>query len=208
MNKKIIAVFATMMIALSLIGVSYALWYKWMFINGRVGTDDVDAVFTRFTNLDPYSTPGHIHYDPKPYWDPDTGEQLYWDKDVGYTNVTWGDATHETLNITLVNVYPCYYNDLEIEYQNTGSVPVKINGYRIIAQDFTLASGLLANDGEIYVEWANGVGSQLEPGDTAGSSLKIHIEQPPWETAQGATYHFTVEILLVQWNEYPYPGWP
>jgi hypothetical protein len=187
MNKKIMAVFASMMIALCLLGASYALWYKWMYIYGRIGTDTVDAKFSLVSNLDPPGPP--ISLDPR-------NATARWDKDVGWTTV---DGIQEsTIYITLHNVYPCYYNDLEVEWNNTGSVPVKIQNITYTG-NFTLASRLFAGDGEIWLQWSDGVGSQVEPGETAASSLKIHVEQP---ALQGVTYSFSVTICVVQWNEY------
>jgi hypothetical protein len=192
MNKKIMAVFATMMIALCLIGASYALWYKWMYIYGQIGTDNVDAVFTLVSNLDPLGPP--ISYDPK-------NATARWDKDVGWTTVD--GIEEETIYITLHNVYPCYYNDLEVEYTNVGSVPVKIQDI-IFDANFTISSAMGANNGEIWIAWANGIGSQIEPGETAGSSLKIHVEQP---AQMNTDYGFSVTIYLVQWNEFD-PNYP
>jgi len=197
MNKKIIAIFASMMIALCFVGVSYALWYKYLTINGRIGTDNVDMIFTTISNQDPQSIPPVVHLDPKGI-DPVTGDVIYWDKDVGWTEVT-KSADKETLNITLHNVYPCYFNDLEIHYNNTGSVPVKIQGYTVTAIDFTPATALYAGDGEIWIEWVDGRGSQIDPHEEGASSLLIHVEQL---ALQGHTYHFNVTIQFVQWNEY------
>jgi hypothetical protein len=189
MNKKLMAIFASMMIALCLVGASYALWSKWLYIDGRIGTDNVDVVFTHVSNLD---EPGGISRDPKC---PEQGGGR-WDKDVGWTTVD--GINEETINITLHNVYPCYYNDLEIEYTNVGSVPVKIQSITFTA-NFTLASACCKDDGEVWVEFVDGVGSQIEPGQKGASSLKIHVEQP---AEQGTDYGFTATILFVQWNEY------
>jgi hypothetical protein len=187
MNKKIMATFAAMMVALSLVGASYALWYKFMYIYGGIGTDTVDARFTLVSNLDPPGPP--ISLDPK-------NATARWDKDVGWTTVD--DIGEETIYITLHNVYPCYYNDLEIEWTNNGSTPVRIQNI-FYTGNFTLASANGAGDGEIWLEWVDGIGSQIEPGENAASSLKIHVEQP---ALQGVDYSFTVTIYLVQWNEY------
>jgi hypothetical protein len=190
MNKKIMAIFASMMIALCLVGASYALWSKWLTIDAWIGTDDVDLVFSPFTsNLDPLAIPPAVSLDPK-------NATARWDKDVGWTTID--GVGEEIINITLHNVYPCYYNDLEIEYTNVGSVPVKMQDI-IITANFTRASAMGANDGQIWIGWHNGIGSQIEPGDTAGSSLLIHVEQP---AAQGTDYGFTIQILFVQWNEF------
>jgi hypothetical protein len=103
MNKKLISIFAAMMICLCFVGVSYALWYKWLTIDAWIGTDKFDMQFTTVLNPDPMSVPPIIHYDPKGL--DANGYVIYWPKDVGYTNVT-KSADNETLYVTLVNVYP------------------------------------------------------------------------------------------------------
>jgi hypothetical protein len=190
MNKKIMAIFASMMIALCLVGVSYALWSKYLYISTWIGTDDVDVVFSPFTiNFDPLAIPPAVSLDPK-------NATARWDKDVGWTTID--GIGEETINITLHNVYPCYYNDIEVEYTNVGSVPVIMQNITFIA-NFTVASAMGANDGEVWIAWHNGVGSQIEPGETAGSSLLMHVEQ---SATQSTDYGFTMKICFVQWNEY------
>jgi hypothetical protein len=188
MNRKLTATFAAMLIALMAVGVSYALWSKTLYIFGTVDTGDLDAVWTSAFNFDPPGPPPSL--DPNP-------DGTRKDKDVGWTTVD-GIGTQELI-ITVHNGYPCYFNDLQVEFTNVGNVPVIIQSITIIPVDFALASDYGANDGELWVALINGIGTQLEPGDDAASSFKIHVEQCAEELA---TYTFTVEVLLVQWNEY------
>jgi membrane-bound inhibitor of C-type lysozyme len=188
MNKKLTVIFATMMIALCLIGISYALWSKTLTIDAYITTGDLDVVFIGYTNMDPPGPPPSL--DPK-------NMTARWDKDVGWTTVD--GIGEEEINVTLHNVYPCYFNDLEVEINNTGNIPVKIQNITITPDNFVVASGYGHNDGQLWIDWVNGVGTQLDPGDSAANGLKIHVEQC---AVQEATYTFTVKICVVQWNEY------
>jgi hypothetical protein len=201
MNKKLMAIFASMMIALCLVGASYALWSKWLYIDGRIGTDNVDVIFWTISNPDPESIPPATHLDPKGL--DENGYVIFWDKDVGWTTLQ-KSVDKETLNVTLHNVYPCYFNDLEIHFKNVGSVPVKLQNWTLTPIGFTRASALNANDGEIWIDWVDGIGTQIEPEGQAASSLLIHVEQP---ALPDHTYSFTITVLFVQWNEFYLP-WP
>lgn len=185
MNKKLTAIFATMLIALCLAGVSYAMWDKTLYIDGTVNTGDVNAIWTSAFNFDP---PGSL--DPNP-----DGSRK--DKDVGWTEVD-GVGT-QTLTIIVHNGYPSYFNDIEIEWEYTGSIPAYFVSITIIPDGFTLASVYGANDGPIWIDVVNGFPLQVHPGDTHAHSFKIHVEQSAQELA---TYTFTVELYMVQWNEY------
>lgn len=183
--KKIGLICLALVMALGALGVGYAMWDKTLFIEGTVNTGEVNALWTSAFNFD---GPGEkdLNFD---------GSRK--DKDVGETIVT-GVGT-QTLVITILNGYPCYFNDIEYHFQNTGTVPVKIQSITLTPLDFTLASAMGADDGELWVVFYDGIGSQLEPGDTATGSFLLHVEQC---AAELETYTFTVEVLLVQWNEY------
>lgn len=188
MKAKMTMVASVLLIALMAVGVSYALWSKTLYIDTWVETGDLNVVFIGVTNMDPLGPPPSL--DPK-------NMTARWDKDVGWTTVD--GIGLEEINITLHNVYPCYFNDLEVEFNNTGSVPVKIQNITVTPDNFAIASGYGHNDGELWIDWVNGVGTQLDPGDSAANGLKIHVEQ---SAVQEATYTFTVSIVVVQWNEY------
>jgi hypothetical protein len=198
--RKTISISAVFMIALSVAGVSYGMWYKTLYLSGKVYTDSVDGKWVYCSNLDPPAPP--ISYDPI---DPNDPQYLIYGprepKDVGWTNVT-GLGT-DTLIVTLNNTYPSYYNDLETHYVNNGSIPVKIQNITVTPLGgWNLASTWNGTDGPIWVKPWDGIGAQLEPGDIKTQSFEIHVTQV---AAQGATYQFQVQYLLVQWQEYKTP---
>ncbi|MEM2614315.1 MAG: hypothetical protein QXO15_08860 [Nitrososphaerota archaeon] len=92
------------------------------------------------------------------------------------------------LVVTVSNAYPCINYTCEFNVTNTGSIPVKVQSIIIDGNgtDWVTVSGI-------------SVGDQIEPGETVECSLKVHLTN---DAEQGKTYTFTVEILLVQWNEY------
>ena len=179
----------TLLFALSTVGLTYSMWSESLSITGTIETGYLSGIWVVAANFDPPP--------PDSTGDPSHPNILPRTKDVGYTSVE-GLGT-DTLIITVHNGYPCYYNDLQVEFDYTGSVPVHI--VDIIVEPiggWTLASAYGADDGEMWVDFVDGIGSQLHQGDTAAASFKIHVEQP---AKQDSTYAFTVKIVLVQWNE-------
>jgi hypothetical protein len=195
--RKTISLSAVLMIALSITGITYALWSKTLSITAQVNTDTVDAEWIGGYSYDPPSPPTNDLVYNGLTWTSGT-------KNVGWTNVS-GLLT-DTLVITVNNSYPCYFVDIETEYINNGSIPVKIQNITVTPTgSWKLASTWNATDGPVWVSPGNGIGSQLDPYSWNPSlnyksqSFKLHVTQ---NATQGATYMFTVQVLLVQWNEY------
>ncbi|MEM1556318.1 MAG: hypothetical protein QXR62_04155 [Candidatus Bathyarchaeia archaeon] len=93
------------------------------------------------------------------------------------------------LVVTVSNAYPCIEYTCEFNVTNTGTIPVKVQSITISPEemaDWVTVNGI-------------SVGDQIEPGETVECSLIVHLTN---DADQGETYTFTVEILLVQWNEY------
>lgn len=160
------------------------------------------------------------------------GGMLFWDldpegKDVGSTSIEIGDANNDgvqdTLDITVSNAYPCYFNEITFDIANTGTIPVIVQIPRLtwMGQEFELESGLvyyLCNDGSIYSEFdenfvspeENGavievmfqdnISAQQHPGETISESLCFHVLQP---AAQNSDYNFGLSVEGIQWNESP-----
>jgi hypothetical protein len=171
MKSKMVALFATLMIALMAVGIAYAMWDKTLYIIGTVDTGKVDAHFTTATSNDPGTT-----IDP--------GK----DKHVGCTEVT--GVGLQTLTITVTNGYPCYESTIDYTIDNIGTIPVKV-------QRWTVTPIL---DGDVTVTITTiAVGTQIDAGASVPGDIHIHVEQSADELA---TYTFSVEIYLVQWNEY------
>ena len=110
-----------------------------------------------------------------------------YDKDVGCTEVT-GELT-QTLTVTVTNGYPCYSSRIDYTIDNIGSIPVKVQSFTVTVPPAAVTVTVT----EIAV------GTQIDAGDSVPGSIVIHVEQTADENAQ---YTFSVEIYLVQWNEY------
>lgn len=181
MNKKISAVFAILIIALTLAGISYACWYKTLTINGYVNTGDLDVQITSVASDDDGIDdidPGH-------------------NKNVGRCVATIDrvtDPTNETLKINITNAYPCYQCSVHFTVMNLGTVPVKFNGTQTTAPPC------------ITIDAGNFEGEQIDPKPQEpyhlDYTMSIHIEQ---SADQDTDYVFYITFLFVQWNEYPYP---
>lgn len=175
-------------------GVAYGLWSETLLINGIVYTGEVYGKWTSCIcnddTLDPLPDPWPYAY-PKPIR-----------KDVGSTSCKIDPQNARILHLTISNGYPSYWGNCEVHFANTGSVPVVISGYRVIPKNFTLASKNGAEDGEIWVRYWDGVGTQMEPcpdeSCEQASSVQFHVEQPAKENY---TYQFSIVVCLAQWNE-------
>ncbi|MDO8125506.1 MAG: hypothetical protein Q6364_14155 [Candidatus Hermodarchaeota archaeon] len=194
MNRKLTATFATMLIALCLAGVSYAMWSKTLYIDGTVDTGDLDAIITFWFSNDP---PGTL--DPRPIG------ATYPAKDVGETVCTIDAVDPQKCYTTIYNGYPCYNVHYTITIMNTGNVAWIMQGIKI--DDTTLPNNQWVSfdvdgDGEPDIEFyiTDSIGEQVEPGDSIETSLDTHILQTANQGISDRT--FTIEVLLVQWKEY------
>lgn len=208
--KKIAILCLALVMALGSLGIGYAMWDKTLYIDGTVYTGEVDAKFIlAFTDDD-----GTVDDVDKDAGDDGT-QALYdhWgaassadplgpgpnparsDKDVGKCTVVI-DADPQVLIVTLSNAYPSYGNTIWYEIENTGSIPVKVQDLSIDPDNFTL-------DVEVEVWFTDvHVGLQIDPGEVVQGDLVVHVLQ---DADEDATYTFTAEIYLVQWNEYEAP---
>jgi len=180
--KKFGLLCLALVLALGSLGVGFALWSETLYIDGVVYTGEVDAEWTFCGCFDIES------------------------KDVGTISAQIDPVDPHILHITVNNGYPCYFGDCEVEFTNVGTIPVIIQSITIIPDNFTLASANGANNGQLWIELVDGVGLQLEPYPDepyhTAQSFKVHVEQC---AEQNATYTFSIEIVVVQYNEYEPP---
>jgi hypothetical protein len=177
MKNKMIGIAAVLLIALMLAGVSYALWSKILYIDGTVKMGNVDAEIIAGRS-----------------WDTEIEG-----KDVSSISCSVDTGTGHLI-VTVNNAYPCidYYQAFSIHC--TGSIPVKV-------QNITLVSNTIPANGvvEIIPDIGEGkdpdmkVGVQLDYCEYAYGVVHVHLDN---DATQGATYTFSFEIFLVQWNEY------
>jgi hypothetical protein len=196
-SNKIATLFIVPIIALAGIGTAYACWWEYLPFEGQVETAYLCTEWTSIFNFDP-NIPGIVSLDPN-----SDGSRK--DKDVGWTDVEIDPDDPSILHVTINNAYPSYFNDLEIEWINCGSIPIHIYRIDIIPiGGWQLASAEGADDGPIWIRIVDGIGSQIHPFPDeiydVAHSFKIHVEQ---SAEQGATYQFDIKIIYVQWNEDP-----
>jgi len=185
MKTKMTAIFATLMIALMLAGVSYALWSKTISIEGTVNTGKFDAIFTgdytwSATYVDPVT---------------DAIKEVPADKLAGITVTI--DTQHtptedpEKLIVVISGLYPCITIHINYNIKNSGTVPWIVNS---VTPDIT------AFPGTVTVTPSDLVGTQVDGGASTKADLEVHIDNRALQLTQ---YTFSVTIHVVQWNEYP-----
>jgi len=199
-TKKIMALFALLVIALGVAGFAYAHWEKIIYINGTVTT-------------------GKFHVIPSFHLD-----SLVQDKPVA-TLTPVVDEAKNTLNITLTNVYPCLWVTGYIDFNNTGTIPVHLvdmetdgndtlwlenmgivpegepyenytefevhDGAKLIANLYLLASFPDATANDPYQIDANGV---------AYLYFALHFKE---DLPQVTEYWFWIHFVFWNWNESP-----
>lgn len=151
--RKIISLFTVLMIALMLVGVSYAMWDKTLYIDGTVETGELDLVCVSVADDDVDIDPGK-------------------DKDVADTTgwVDLGDP--QIVHILIENGYPCYHVYVHVTVVNTGTIPVKLQAIKHIDVPLDLTVGA-----------SNSIGEQVDPGERRNYTVYIHIEQSAAELA-------------------------
>lgn len=191
-TTKITVLVLLLLFALASIAIGYGLWSKTLTIEGTVNTGDVDAEWIEWpisfcndegTNIDPFK-----------------------DKHVGTTTIAVDPGDSQIIHITVDNGYPSYESSCHVRFHNNGTIPLKVQGWTITPINFTLATAKGADDGELWVEFIDGCGAQLDPSGVQESSVDIHVEQPALENDDPAYpaggYSFTLGLDLVQWNEF------
>jgi hypothetical protein len=185
MKTKMTAVFGVLLIALMVAGVSYALWDKYIYIDGTVNTGTLDAIFEG-----PYTWRAT-------YVDPVTHEtkDVPAEKLAGITVDTHtAEGDPETLIVEISGLYPCITIHINYNIKNAGTTPWIVNDVSV--------SPVAGFPGTVTVTPANLKGTQVDGGGSIPADLEVHLTN---EADQEGTYSFSVTIHVVQWNEYPYP---
>jgi len=216
---KTIAIIPIFLLLLASTGIAYAMWSETLKINVTAKTGELDWEFVggTLTFMDACGLqPGYGNYGGND-WNasslPQPGSTQL-DKDVGCTEVELidsdGDGDYDTMNITLHNVYPWYYTHIAFKVHNNGDIPIKIWRVIIDGQEFyelnaqVLQQGLEIDadkDGhnDTLIWWGDNFGVQLHPCQSADISLDITVLQTANEST---TYHITISLEAIQWNEY------
>lgn len=170
-------------LTLSSLGLVYGLWSENLQINGTVTTGTLAGEWIE------------VHC-----YEEET-------KPVGNT-IGWIDNNDPTLlYFQITNGYPQYFGGCEVEYQNTGTIPVHVEAINFIpGQNLTncvvnqspQTGSFTATCDQLKVVWSDGLCAQLHPGDFHGASLKTTVLQ---NAQQATTYGFNVQVQLNQYNE-------
>lgn len=178
MKTKMTAIFAALMVALMLAGVSYALWSKTIAIEGTVNTGTFDAIFEG-----PYTW--SATYLVKDVVTPVPTEKL-----TGITVTANNSADPETLVVTIDGLYPCITIQIDYKIKNNGDVPWVVNS---VVPDISVFPGT------VTVTPLDLKGTQVDAGISIPADLEVHINNTALQTT---TYTFSVTIEVWQWNEY------
>ena len=192
-TKKIMAIFAILMIALGIAGFAYAHWEKIVTVDGTVTTGTLHVVPSF-----------HVEYTEVE------------DKKVADIGCEVHAAAND-IDVWFKNVYPCLRVNGYIDLENTGTIPVNL-----IDIDITGTNGVYAvwNETEEYWEiyqtvpngeplliatgnyWFNFPDRypQIDPGHTAYINFWIHFEEG---LPQDASYWFHIDLTFWNWNESP-----
>jgi hypothetical protein len=237
MKNKFLILGLVIVFAFGALGVGYAHWQQTLYVEGTVNTgklcwgiEDGSLLSLYDTNLPP--TPGTSYIVPPPHSpgderDPTIGVGFFGPVTKTEKNVAWvtlelkddkgcdhlGKKLYATANVTLHNVYPCYFAEIHVVVANGGTIPViiesiKINGVEVEHSEHWW------NDWMEFI-WLDGPPSiiQLDPCDPHELSFKFHILEegddpdgtgpggPVAGANQGATYSFLIELVGVQWNK-------
>lgn len=171
---KIAVIFLTVIIAIALCGVGYALWAQTLDIGGTVQTGDFNGGFTACPTNDP---PGTI----------DPGK----DKDVAWCTAELAEPEnggYEQVIVTIENAYPCYECEVNVTVQNHGTPPMRIARVDVFNP----------NPDELTVTHQGLKDVELDRGEWVVGTVKVHLEQP---ALQGHIYIFTIELHLELWRD-------
>jgi predicted ribosomally synthesized peptide with SipW-like signal peptide len=170
MKSKMVALFAGILIALAVIGFTYAYWTETIKIEGSVATGELDAEFSAATCKDNETPP----------------------PDVGTCTVTLSDSDNDgdndTATITISNAYPSYVCDVTLTIHNCGTIPLKVVSVTITNPNPNELEVTLTNDP---------AGKTLAPSETLTFDLHIHVKDG---AAEKASYSFSAVVDIAQFN--------
>ena len=213
--KKIGLLVLALVLALGGLGVGYAHWSQTLFVNTKVETGTVLIGFSEGTSNDPPPI-------TQPGGDYKTGNiDPGHDKNVAACSVvllnkkgTHGeDDIYETANITMINAYPSYSNNVTLTVANGGTIPVKLEE---LCFDWDIDGTADANvttcqtyevdldsdnltDFNLHVYPI--VDNQIDPCETDNLTIELHLKQT---ATQNTTYGpFQIWLKFTQWNLVP-----
>jgi len=201
LNKKFVAIPMLLITALAITGFAYAHWTKTLTIIGNVDTAELDWELKTPT--------GYLDHNNTNDWAADC-DWNFWqgDKDIGGPTElelidTDGDGDYDKLNVTLVNAYPSYAEEISFYVHNNGEVPLIFKKIVIDSNEFYSGRPTVfldvTGDGkyDIKIRWGNNLGAQLHPCDSTEISFSILVLQ---DAPQGQSLTFTIQLVAENWS--------
>ena len=212
------SIFLALALCLALTGAAFAMWSDTVVVEETVSTGTVCVEFGELPcNMDDEAAPPPYHptLTPDVTCDPGFTNFRSLDKNVAWGECTYvdtdGDGIKDKLEITLYNVYPCYYNHVTFSTHNCGTIPVILDKIllkwdtkevEIIYDGQEVTMDLNGNDiDDFEIWWGDHIGDQQEPCISWDYSIGMHFLQDEDATIQNTTLTFTIELEFVQWNK-------
>lgn len=229
MKAKRVALPLVLIMVLSTLGIAYAAWTDYVFIEGEANMGSLTLAFDTFEP--PFCRELH--------WRPEYGDQLrdgeYLGKEVA-SCVAWtadyvvdvhtGKDGYKTLNIDIFNAYPCLYVFTTFKLHNIGSIPLSVYEYIFSGGKFNKAGELIYDilfertgaetyllyedindngivDGpDVAVMWASIPFLTQFPQIEPCETYKTEIDFHFLQPAQQChTYRIVVNVGAIQWNK-------
>ena len=211
-SKGLPALFAVVILSLSIIGISFAHWTDVLTLEGKVTTGTLCAEFTPpvTTNdqgLDWTCDVGFLNIlDPKDNpraKDIGSSSSALFDDDV--------DGHFDRIVVTFTNMYPCYYDHIAFWVNNCGTIPMKICYVEVIwptgsaiIHDGTPSKIVVDydddDDDDFEMRWGDNFGKQIDPGPDYAKDISwdIHFLNG---LEQRSELTITIKMYLINWNE-------
>ena len=198
MKSKMVAIFATLMIALMVAGFAYAHWSETLLISGTVKTGELNLELScKCDDNDNYA-----------------------DKNVADITCSVTDLPTEpdSVTITITNAYPCYEVYVTIDVENVGTVPADLKSVEVSYPDKVIP---VDKDGDgfpdllFYDANENGIAdddewmaeikyldiedfSQIHKGETKYIKMTVHFTNPG--LPENWTGTFTITLVYENWS--------
>lgn len=174
MKSKMVALFATLMIALMAVGFAYAHWSDTIRIVGSVETGTVAVAWTAKECYD---------NEVPPMQDIGKFECVFSEpKEDAHT----GKTGFGLLTVTITDAYPCYKVTCLVGLTVIGTLPVHVKEVIVVGE---ITDKLNVDFSGVEVS------NKLHPCSTTPCTLEIHVKQ---DASQCTTYTFSVTVVVEQ----------
>jgi len=182
MKSRVAGLFAVVLIALAVLGFSYAWWTETLTIDGTITTGELDVEFLDVASNDADTANDPIMVDGQRQW---TTVHVATCTAVGEDGPD-EDGDLSKITVTITNAYPCYYPQVTFKIKNGGTIPAKVASITSTAPPAVsvVLSGI-------------SVGQEIAAGASVDCTLDIHITEGADE---GSSYTFSVTIEFGQFN--------